>query len=129
MDNKIFQVNGDNQDDLLLALKLIFGPRSCKGWFETKGNGLVLLWYYEPSKKDIKPLPVDFTAKECMPFVSKWLLSDFAKNVELAEWCGDVDHDGDNGEGWYVYVEDWGHVAENHCAICGIKPAFAWYGK
>lgn len=130
MDNQIFNVNGDNDDDLALALKLVFGNmQSCEGWFETKQHGLILLWHCGDSETRGTRLPTPFTSDDCLPFIRKWLVSDFAKTVELADWCHDMGHDGHNTEGWYVYVEDWGHVADSYYAICGIKPSYAWHGK
>ena len=34
-----------------------------------------------------------------------------------------------NKPGWLIYVEFWGFVADDHDAICGIKPYWCWIGK
>lgn len=131
MDNRVFNVNGSGDEMLLKALELVFLQDSenckCTGWFETKENGLVLCW--SSSSKNINPIPGKMTAKDCIPFVKSWLDSEFSAEVNLSDWCGNCDHDGHNSIGWQVYCEDWGHVANEFSAICGIKPAYMWHGK
>lgn len=135
MDNKLFNVNGEGSDMLLKALELAFmqhsphtpNPACCVGWQETVKDGLILCW--TSNSDNINSLPGRLTAEQCLPFVKVWLQSDFAKNVKFGEWCGDMDHDGHNTLGWQVYCGDWGHVGNQHYAICAIRPAFLWHGK
>lgn len=126
--NEIFNVNGRGDELLLKALELKFAQcgRKCEGWKQSKKSGLILTWC---GGKGINIFPAKMTASECVSFVSNWLKGDFAKTVELAPWCGNADHDGHNeDDGWQVYCNDWGHV-EGWEAICGIRPAYIWYGK
>jgi hypothetical protein len=71
------------------------------------------------------------SADQIFPLVDNWLHGEFAKEVlKTADgWDANMDHDGSNSVGWRVYVDDWGHVANNHYAICAIKPAYMWHGK
>lgn len=130
MDNRIFNVNGSDDEMLKATLSLVFYQMgancTCKAWAETKEHGLILLWC---KCSDSNSLPTKLTANDIFPIVKKWLISDFAKNVELSDWCVDYDHDGHNSEGWQVYCGDWGYVGEFRNAICAIKPAFMWHGK
>ena len=130
MDNRIFRVNGGNEDMLEMALKLAFeqsGFSRCSGWQETKEHGLILCWHDE--EESITPLPANLTATQITPFVLEWLKNAYAKDIDLSEWCGDCDHDGHNSKGWYVYCGDWGHVGDQRYSICAIKPCFMWHGK
>lgn len=131
MDNRVFNVNGNGSKGLLAALELVFlqdgSNTTCKGWKETKEHGLILYWL---DKRDNNTsLPVPMNAQQCIHFVEAWLETDFAKTVELSDWCEDADHDGHNSEGWQVYCENWGKVGGSDYAICAIKPAFCWHGK
>ena len=129
-DNRIFNVKGRDDDALALALNLVFmqqGQRTtCKGWTETKKNGLILTWY---ESDGAQKLPAPMSAEQCMPMIGQWLCGDFAKTVDLGDMCGNADHDGDNGIGWQVYCEAWGHVGDISSAIGAIRPAYLWFGK
>lgn len=128
MDNRVFNVNGKTDDQLLAALELVFaqaGDQTCKGWKVTDG-GLVLCWYV---KSGVIALPTAATAKEIFPMVRSWLKSDEAKTIKCEGWDADSDHDGHNRIGWRVYCGDWGHTCGETVSICAVKPAFMWYGK
>jgi len=131
MDNRLFNVNGEGDDMLFKTLELAFlqwgGKTTCKGWKQTKENGLILCWWCGTDR--ITPMPAGLTAEECFSFVTAWLKSDFAKTVDFGRWCEDSDHDGHNGMGWQVYCEDWGHVGGENGAIVAVRPAYMWYGK
>lgn len=127
MDNKIFNVNGVGSDRLLAALQLVFGRYTVKAWQQTEEHGLILLWCDGKGHND---LPAELDAEGILPMVNQWLDSEFASKVKCAEMCEKYnDGDVDNEYGWQVYCESWGHVNNNHYAICGIRPAWAWYGK
>jgi hypothetical protein len=79
---------------------------------------LILLWKAE---QDALALPYPLDLKEAVSFVAGWLRN--------AEYGREPDHDGDNGKGWRVFTEDWGHVAGHRCAIVAVQPAWAMYGK
>jgi hypothetical protein len=79
---------------------------------------LILFWHAE---KDAIALPYPLTEDEAVNFIDGWLTK--------VEYEGQPDHDGDNGKGWRVFTEQWGHVAGNHYAIVGVQPVWAMYGK
>lgn len=132
MDNRVFNVNGCKREWLLDALKLAFAQKGdktlAKGYFVTKTHGMVLTWWdIDGGKKGYSKFPSPLTAEAVYPLVVAWL--DSKPEVEMKDWDADYDHDGDNEPGWRVFVEDWGHVDNEHSAICAIKPAMMWYGK
>jgi len=128
MDNRLFYVNGRTNEQLLKALELAFlqADSSVTGWAETKQDGFVLLCGIDHEHNN---LPRGLNASGCLPIIITWLKSDFAKTVEYSNWCDRVDHDGDDLEGWQVYVNDWGKVGEFGRVVCAVKPAFLWMGK
>jgi hypothetical protein len=128
-DNRIFNVNGRTDEQLLAALKLVFNQSGfdCSGWISTPTHGLILLWHADD--KGANKFPAKVNAEQVLPHVKAWLSSKDAEKVERKDWDAAADHDGSNGPGWRVYCEAWGHVANLHSAICGIKPVTLWYGK
>lgn len=61
-----------------------------------------------------------------------WLKSDFVKSVFPGKGCTFCDdEDVDNKRGWQVYFDDdeWVNVPSNISIICGIRPAYIWFGK
>lgn len=133
-DNRIFNVNGENDEDeqLLAALKLIFAQSGCKaeGWSYSKKYGLILYWHCGDSQdKEIHQFPAPMTAERVFPVVKEWLGSKDAAEVECVGEDANLDHDGHNEKGWRVYCEYWGHVADSSYAFCAIKPVYCWYGK
>lgn len=147
MDNKIFNVNGRTKEQLLKAIELVmfneYGINNlAKGWKIIPDKGLVFLWNVDKDKKDenMFPVPIDF--KQCTEISWEWLNSkeifyESGKRIEkkvsesfpMDGWDENHDHDGSNELGWRVYVEDWGHVGNNHYSVFAIKPAYCWYGK
>lgn len=135
-DNRLFNVNGRSEEDLLSALRLVFniwGTNSkAVAWIADPQKGLVLCWHYDTETQyasKMAPFPAPMTADEVLPTVLAYLRSEEAGKVQLDSWEEDADHDGDNGPGWRVYLEDWGHVGHCQYAICAIKRVFLWYGK
>lgn len=129
-DNRLFNVNGKSDAMLLRALELVFEQEGCKdskSWMVTPTHGLILFWWRNEGKDT--PFPAPMTASECLPFISSWLRSGEAKIVERKGWDAEIDMDGSIGQGWRVYCEDWGHVADHSSAICAIRPVCLWYGK
>jgi len=131
MDNRLFNVNGHGSEGLAKALDLAFmqhgNKATCTHWVESITHGLILLWGKESN--DSIALPARLSAANSLTMVEMWLTGDFAKKVKFSKWCDLTDHDGSDTRGWQVYVEDWGHVAEQRYAICAIKPAWCWHGK
>lgn len=79
---------------------------------------LILCWSDE---KDAVPLAYPHSLDEAYHFVKGWLRS--------VKTGSQPDHDGDNGHGWRVFCDHWGHVAGHHYAICGVQFKWAMYGK
>ncbi len=80
---------------------------------------LMLLW---TDSKDAIPLPFEMDLDETIEFVRGWL-------KKKGDAGPEPDHDGDNGKGWRVFTDEWGHVGECSYAICGIQATWAMYGK
>ena len=93
MDNKVFNVNGHGDDFLLQTLELVFnqgwGNAKARYWAETKEEGLVFCWYASGNEEGVHKLPAELTAEGVYPIVKDWLKGDFAKTVELSDWCHD----------------------------------------
>lgn len=79
---------------------------------------LVLFWHESGGGT---PLPAPMDAEAAIPFIKAWLAE--------ADYGKQPDHDGDNGKGWRIYNEAWGHVARNHYAFVAIEPEWIMYGK
>jgi hypothetical protein len=133
MDNRVFDVNGEGLDMLIIALKLAFmqlqaGDRTtAQAWSMDPKYGLILHWY--PDAQSTRFL-IPASPEEAANMVFKWLLQDdLPVFPDKDDWDGDCDHDGHNEEGWRVYCGAWGHVGGNRSAICAIKPTMLWYGK
>lgn len=86
---------------------------------DEKGTPCLVLYWHESSNQLKLPFPLD--ADGAVSFIHSWL-----KN---ADYGGEPDHDGDNGRGFYMFTDYWGHVCGNHYAIVGIMPEWAMYGK
>lgn len=80
---------------------------------------LILLWHEEGAMTVPLPFPLD--RKQSAQFIVDWL-----KQVPRGD---QPDHDGSNSHGWRLFTEAWGHVAGHSCAIVGVQPAWAMYGK
>ena len=144
MDNKKFNIICEGHDALDLALKMIWGSipggkathyKVMKLKTETKYypnhhttrniespdgvDTLILLWNGD---KDAIKLPFPLKLENVTDFVIGWLENE-------ADYGKEPDHDGDNGKGWRVFNEDWGHVADYTYSIIGIQPEWAMYGK
>lgn len=74
---------------------------------------LVFLWHAE---RDAVPLPYPMDMESAINMASGWL-----REVPRGR---QPDHDGDNGLGWRVFTEAWGHVLGLSYAIVGIQPAW-----
>jgi len=131
-DNRLFKVNGEGLDDLKAALKLVFkqeGDRTkARSWKITPEHGFILCWY-ETEKCDKFPLN-GISSDLVAEMIWEWLQAkETWENTVFGDWENDLDHDGSNKEGWVVYCENWGHVANLHSAICAVKPCYLWLGK
>lgn len=146
MDNRSVNVVSEGDESLRLALTLIW-PNAAGGkashyklvklqestkYYGTpttshstemanNDNGketLILLWHEE---RGSLPLPYPLNLDEAVNFVAGWL--------KRADYGRQPDHDGDNGRGFRVFSDFWGHVAGHHYGIAGVQPEWAMYGK
>jgi hypothetical protein len=79
---------------------------------------LILLWSEE---RGATKFPFPLSIKQSAQFIIDWLGS--------LDYGWQPDHDGDNGKGWRLFTESWGHVAGHSYAIIAAQPAWAMYGK
>lgn len=132
MDNFHIDVTGEKSTALALALELGFhqchgsttiGYKLEVGDYRPQTNPprrprMILCWY---ATNGMLPFPVPLTHGLILPIIEAWL--------EAVDYGDEPDHDGDNGKGWRVYNEDWGHVGSDPYAFLAIEPAWAMYGK
>lgn len=85
---------------------------------------LVLFWSDPTGTNfgEFHALPAPMSSTDIAPIVKAWL------DLE-ASYGHQPDHDGDNGKGWRVYNEQWGHVAGAYQAFVAIEPVWLMYGK
>lgn len=149
MDN--FQIDITSEGPLLPALKLAFGSHSkfvgyavrdasegkryCmeNGSEEEKKYGYLLKWSVNPKPRrlvlfwansdrdDYVKLPFTMNADLAAGWCEAWL--------EQQDYGKEPDHDGDNGRGWRIYNEGWGHVDGEWQAFLAVTPSWAMYGK
>jgi len=67
------------------------------------------------------PLLTPIDAERAVIHVLDWL--------SATDYGPQPDHDGDNGKGWRVFCEGWGHVGGDYHAFVAIEPRYAMYGK
>ena len=119
MDNFRIDVTSNNDAALSHALGVAFGHRSkAVGYRQDPEKGLVLYW---TSKAGMTPLPFAMDAGAVLPIIKGWLAEQ--------DYGREPGHDGDNGKGWRVYNEAWGHIGNDWEAFLAVKPAWAMYGK
>lgn len=85
----------------------------------TKAGRFILFW--AEGAKDMVHLPAKMDQEQIIPLIKAWLSE--------ADYGREPDHDGDNGKGWRVYNEAWGHVNGEWQAFCAIEPVWLMYGK
>lgn len=134
MDNKIFNVNGGEDDLLVQALSLAFrqNGRGTKAvaWKCSEEHGMILFWTESNLPVGANKFMSPLDAVQCANEVIAWLKTEQAEGFNINySWDMDQDHDGHNSKGWRVYKEDWGHVGGMWQAICAIRPAYMWHGK
>lgn len=125
MDNFRFNVVWQGEKTFRILLAMLIDRKGGKKFEyfriderENKSPRLILYCY--ESKKANK-LPYPMTPEALIDFAWNWL--------QTVDYGRQPDHDGDNGKGWHLYTEDWGHVDGDWAAFCAIEPAWAMYGK
>lgn len=146
MDNRVFNINGPISDRpghaglLASAIELAMAQCGCtgiKGWSFLPDKGIVLFSYgpsdSEKAKHGFTPFLAPASAEEAASMIQRWLQTPEAAKVPRESWDKDYNaagwSDGDGGEGWRCYVEDWGHVSGLWGVVCAVRPAGMWYGK
>ena len=120
MDNFRFDMTSEGSETLKAALALFNPPgRKVTGYSEEPGKKLVFYWSNTSPRATKLPFPM--TLEQAADFAIGWL--------EHADYGREPDHDGDNGKGWRLYCEDWGHVDHDHYAFAAVQPVWAMYGK
>lgn len=127
MDNFGFDITSDShlEEALKIAFKGAPGGKATHFRIEppiSADDGyprLVLGW--NEKMKDSQPLIHTLTAESSVALIEGWLRDQ--------QYGSQPDHDGDNGRGWRVYNESWGHVGHDRYAFVAIEPAWAMYGK
>lgn len=124
MDNFKVNIYAEGKDTLQVALSL-FDRRKTIGWqvkIVNKRPRLILFWSTSSVALGvITPLPAPLDTAGAADFVWNWL--------QHADYGPEPDHDGDNGKGFHVWCDDWGHVEELWQAFVAIEPEWAMYGK
>lgn len=135
MDN--FNINMTAQGPLKEVMELIFkkgGIYGCYGYAvrpkevvlndrTLKPLRLVFFQYEDRNKtlQDMVAFPFKMDASGVADFAERWL--------ESVDYGKEPDHDGDNGKGWTVYNDYWGHVDSQYQAFIAVTPTWAMYGK
>ena len=117
MDNFHFDMTSKGEMQLKKAM-MLFPYDKVIGYREDEEKGLIFYWSDSP--RTIK-LPFPMNLDQAADFAAGWL--------EHASYGKEPDHDGDNGKGWRLYTEDWGHVDGEYQAFMAVKPVWAMYGK
>jgi hypothetical protein len=82
---------------------------------------LVFFWSDYEKRPDMVKFPFTLDAEGAADFAKRWLAE--------ADYGKEPDHDGDNGKGWRLYCEGWGHVDDDHSSFVAVAPSWAMYGK
>lgn len=128
-DNVKFDVTTDGKDGLLEIITLAYkvtGHRKAKGYVILNIDGVQTLIFLcatdGPCKEKLSKFPAPLDAEASTIVAAQWL--------EQQEMGIGPDHDGDNVEGFRVFVKNWGHIGEAHYAtIVGIAPYWLTLGK
>lgn len=119
MDNRQLMIKAEGKDCFDLAMRLAFNTyKKAKGYVVIDNT---LVFYWADYEKAIK-LPFEMKVEDAINFAWAWL-----ENTPCS--TNEPDHDGDNGKGYMVFNESWGHVFNAYEAIIGITPIWAMYGK
>lgn len=123
MNNFKMDVVSEGDQSLEYAFQIAFGRHSGATHWLVKDNVLGFFWV-DPkiTGHPAQPFVVRYSAAECADFAKKWL-------ERGADYGREPDHDGDNGKGWHVSTEGWGHVFGSYAGIVKVAPAWAMYGK
>ncbi len=117
MDNFHFDMTSEGKELLKAAMMLL--PRTeVVGYRVDDKKGLIFYW---ADSDKATQLPYPMTLEQAADFAAGWL--------DHASYGKQPDHDGDNGKGWRLYNESWGHVDGEWEAFVAVMPVWAMYGK
>lgn len=122
MDNFRFDITWEGEHNFRSLVKL-FVSRKCDKvtHYEIDPDYGMILYWTKPSRPAAMPVPYPMGVDGAVDFVWNWL--------KTADYQEEPDHDGDNGRGWRIFNEDWGHVKGEWAATIAIQPCWAMYGK
>lgn len=118
MDNRSIDLTLEGRQDFNHAMRIAIGNKKTTG-YRLHENCMVLYW--TESKNSLK-LPYPMDTEQTINMVWGWL--EYTKPD-----YPQPDHDGDNGKGFKIFNEAWGHVFGEWQAYIAIQPVWAMYGK
>lgn len=127
MDNRSIDVIAEGDEGIEYAVKLITHQKHYKliatHYKITILNNIttLILYRFNDDNAQTLSLPFELDTENMITFIRQWL--------NKVEYPGQPDHDGDNAKGWRIFTDAWGHVDHSYCAIIGIQPKWAMYGK
>lgn len=122
MDNFTVSIESEGRAHFERALSFFFDhvPGSkVLGYRVSEKKGLILYW--SRPKGIFAEFPYEMNLGDAVNFAWGW--------IEKVAYPPQPDHDGDNGKGFVIYNEDWGHVDGEWEAFVAIAPVWAMYGK
>lgn len=137
MNNKIFDINGHRDSNLLDALRLAFKNQydnfkdhTAGSWKITQEKGLILC-RGNHQKGGVNLFPTPLTADQVFPIVKQYLedSNTWDNGKFIDHWDKPINFDGSLSKGWRVYCDDWGHIDGDCDVIIAIRPAYMWHGK
>ena len=120
MDNFRFDMVSEGDETLRQAFALGGQRNKVVAYRVSPEKGLIFYWV-ESKRPGYTPLPYPMTLQQAADFAIGWLAN--------ADYGREPDHDGDNGKGWRLYNESWGHVDGEYQAFLAVQPVWACYGK
>lgn len=126
MDNFYVHIVSEGESNFKAAMRIIFQSQTAKYYGVNAENSRMILYWVDPKdcgkeKYNILPLAYEMNADEAIPFVWGWL--------QHATYSRQPDHDGDNGKGFVVKNESWGHAGGIWQGFAEIHTGWAMYGK
>ena len=118
MDN--FHIDITSEGDIAPAMKIAFSNHrfGAVAYKIDPVKGLIFFW---TECESAITLPFKLDPEGAADFAKRWLTEQV--------YGSEPDHDGDNGRGWRIYNEGWGHIDGMWQAFVAVKPAWAMYGK
>ena len=131
MDNYHFDIIANGEVDAWVECCVNGSGNTAVGWSERENDrGVKRLVFYwvdpgklsgEAAEAGYTKLPYPHDAKQIAAVIKGWL--------DQVKYHRQPDHDGDNGKGFRLYNEAWGHVDKDWQAFLAVSPAWAMYGK